>query len=631
MLEADGQSQQIRRRRSRRPFDRRTVLDEALDAPERGRGDPHAQPTYDVEGTVGVAADADRQHRAKPACHLPRRDRVLRVARKAGVDRDDTGERGEPRRERQRGRARALDPREQRAHAAEQQGRVERAQDRAFDRARAGDVIPVVVAVPGHERAREEIRVSAEVLRRRVHHEVGAVLERTRVDRGRRRRVDSDACARGVGEVADRGEIRDLPRRVGRRLDPHELGQPRPEDGRERAHVGGVVGVVREAPPRGEIRDPGAKLVVADARNGDVVAGPQGRPDRDGGGGHPRREQERGLAPFEGRDHGLGVTVGRVLVTPVGATAELEVGIAGVRRREVDRWHDGARRVVDRVEGLRGQGLGSHRRLVGRPGCVARDRRYRVIGRSGGCTDNLTRGMLGAMERRVVIIEDERDVARLLEFNLRGAGFDVITADTGAEGLAKVQSTQPDVVVLDLMLPDTSGYDVCKQIRSDPKTAETGVIMLTAKGEAEDRILGLEVGADDYVVKPFVVREVVLRVTALGNRLAERRARSTSSNPNDILNVGPIELDPVTHDVRISGVPTQLRPLEYKLLHLLVSEPGRVFSREELLEQVWEMRGDINTRTVDVHVRRLRVSLGPAADVIETVHGFGYRAKRDPA
>ncbi|MDB4956404.1 MAG: two component transcriptional regulator, winged helix family [Myxococcales bacterium] len=232
------------------------------------------------------------------------------------------------------------------------------------------------------------------------------------------------------------------------------------------------------------------------------------------------------------------------------------------------------------------------------------------------------------MERRVVIIEDERDVARLLEFNLRSAGFEVEGAATGAEGLTAIRSHAPDVVILDLMLPDQSGYEVCKQIRSDPTITDIGVLMLTAKGEAEDRILGLEVGADDYVVKPFVVREVVLRVTALANRLAERRARPATS-AGATLKVGPIELDPITHEVRIQGVPTQLRPLEYKLLQLLVSDPGRVFSREELLEQVWEMRGDINTRTVDVHVRRLRVSLGPAADVIETVHGFGYRAKRD--
>lgn len=232
------------------------------------------------------------------------------------------------------------------------------------------------------------------------------------------------------------------------------------------------------------------------------------------------------------------------------------------------------------------------------------------------------------MERRVVIIEDERDVARLLEFNFRGAGFVVVSVGTGAEGIAAVLQHKPDVVVLDLMLPDQSGYDVCKAIRADPTVGDAGVLMLTAKGEAEDRILGLEVGADDYVVKPFVVREVVLRVTALANRLAERRARPAAGDPSGVLKVGPIEIDPVTHDVKISGVPTQLRPLEYKLLQLLVGDPGRVFSREELLEQVWDMRGDINTRTVDVHVRRLRVSLGPAADVIETVHGFGYRAKR---
>ena len=232
------------------------------------------------------------------------------------------------------------------------------------------------------------------------------------------------------------------------------------------------------------------------------------------------------------------------------------------------------------------------------------------------------------MERRVVIIEDERDVARLLEFNLRGAGFEVASATTGAAGLTAVLQNKPDVVILDLMLPDQSGYDVCKQIRADPTVGDAGVLMLTARGEAEDRILGLEVGADDYVVKPFIVHEVVLRVTALANRLAERRARPAAGDPGSVLRVGAIELDPVTHDVRISGAPTQLRPLEFKLLHLLVSEPGRVFSREELLEQVWDMRGDINTRTVDVHVRRLRVSLGPAADAIETVHGFGYRAKR---
>jgi two-component system, OmpR family, phosphate regulon response regulator PhoB len=233
------------------------------------------------------------------------------------------------------------------------------------------------------------------------------------------------------------------------------------------------------------------------------------------------------------------------------------------------------------------------------------------------------------MKRRVVIIEDERDVARLVEFNLKAAEFETFIAGTGADGLALVKGCQPDVVVLDLMLPDQSGYEVCQQIRQQPNSAEIGVLMLTAKGEAEDRILGLEVGADDYVVKPFAVREVVLRVTALANRLAERRDRPAQpSAVRQVIKLGAIELDVVTHDVTIDGVPTSLRPLEYKLLQLLLSDPGRVFSREELLDQVWDMRGDVHTRTVDVHVRRLRMSLGTAADLVETVHGFGYRARR---
>ena len=232
------------------------------------------------------------------------------------------------------------------------------------------------------------------------------------------------------------------------------------------------------------------------------------------------------------------------------------------------------------------------------------------------------------MERRVVIIGDEHEVARLLEPALRAADFEVVLATSALEGIAAVVNHKPDVVVIDMMLPDQSGDAVCKQLRAESTVTDVGVVMLISQGDSGDRILGLEVGADDYVVKPFEVEEVVLRVVALANRLAERRARPASGDPSGVRKVGSIELDPVTHDVRISGVPTQLRPLEYKLLQLLVSDPGRVFTREELLDQVWGLRGDLHTRTVDVHVRRLRVSLGPAADLIETVHGFGYRAKR---
>jgi two-component system phosphate regulon response regulator PhoB len=232
--------------------------------------------------------------------------------------------------------------------------------------------------------------------------------------------------------------------------------------------------------------------------------------------------------------------------------------------------------------------------------------------------------------RRVMIVEDEPDVARLLAFNLQQAGYAVQIAATVAAALAKAKEKRPEVVVLDMMLPDGSGYDVCRALRAAPETADVGVLMLTARGDADDRIMGLEAGADDYVVKPFVVREIVLRVNALAARIGELRAVAAApAGAPSVVRCGDIELDVTAHVVRAAGREVQLRPLEFKLLALLAQHPGRVFSREELLAEVWGLRGDLNTRTVDVHVRRLRVSLGAAADVIETVHGFGYRAKRD--
>jgi two-component system phosphate regulon response regulator PhoB len=230
--------------------------------------------------------------------------------------------------------------------------------------------------------------------------------------------------------------------------------------------------------------------------------------------------------------------------------------------------------------------------------------------------------------RRVLIVEDEPDVARLLAFNLQQAGFTVQIAATVAGALAKAKEKRPEVVVLDLMLPDGSGYDVCRALRAAPETADVGVLMLTARGDADDRIMGLEAGADDYVVKPFVVREIVLRVNALAARIGELRAVAAApAGPASTVRCGDIELDVAAHVVRAGGREVQLRPLEFKLLALLAQHPGRVFSREELLAEVWGLRGDLNTRTVDVHVRRLRMNLGDAADAIETVHGFGYRAK----
>jgi two-component system phosphate regulon response regulator PhoB len=237
------------------------------------------------------------------------------------------------------------------------------------------------------------------------------------------------------------------------------------------------------------------------------------------------------------------------------------------------------------------------------------------------------------MRKRVLIVDDEADVARLLSFNLADAGFDTEQARTGEGALTVAAEFRPHVVVLDLMLPDLSGFEVCRRLRSDVALGEIGVLMLTARGDEYDRIVGLEVGADDYVVKPFSVREVVLRVQALAKRTGERGENipleaAAPAATSHVLRARDLEVDLRTHEVRLAGQLLTLRPLEFKLLATLMAEPGRVFSRAELLAEVWGIREAASTRTVDVHVKRLRSNLGAGAEVVETVHGFGYRAVR---
>jgi two-component system phosphate regulon response regulator PhoB len=229
------------------------------------------------------------------------------------------------------------------------------------------------------------------------------------------------------------------------------------------------------------------------------------------------------------------------------------------------------------------------------------------------------------MRRKVLIVDDEADVGRLLAFNLGEAGFDTEIAPSGLAGLAAAARARPHVVLLDLMLPDLSGFEVCRRLRATAALADVGILMLTARGDEDDRIVGLEAGADDYVVKPFSVREVVLRVQALAKRMAERQEAQTGA-PGRTLRARGLEVDLRRHEVRLDGAPLSLRPLEFKLLVTLLGDPGRVFSRAELMAEVWGIRDAGGTRTVDVHVKRLRTSLGGAADIIETVHGFGYRA-----
>ncbi len=237
------------------------------------------------------------------------------------------------------------------------------------------------------------------------------------------------------------------------------------------------------------------------------------------------------------------------------------------------------------------------------------------------------------MAKRLLLVEDEPDVARLLVYNLEAAGWTVTHCVRGLDALARARVEEPVVVLLDVMLPDMSGFDVCRKLRQTPESADVGVLMLTARGDPDDRITGLEVGADDSVVKPFVVREVLLRVAALAGRIAERKARVVvpGAGAGAALRLGPLTIDTSAHEVTLGGAALALRPREYTLLLTRAAAPGRVFSREDLLAEVWDIKGSVSTRTVDVHVRRLRVSLGAAADWVETVHGFGYRARRDDA
>lgn len=226
----------------------------------------------------------------------------------------------------------------------------------------------------------------------------------------------------------------------------------------------------------------------------------------------------------------------------------------------------------------------------------------------------------------VLLVDDEPDLRRLVAFHLADAGFRTYEADTGEAALALADKHRPHIALLDLMLPDISGTEVCRKLRENKGTSEMGILMLTARGDEYDRVLGFEVGADDYVVKPFSVRELVLRVRALARRTRERMlAREKPDAETPPLCFRDLRIDAVRHRVYLREAEVSLRPLEYKLLVTLVEAPGRVFSRTELLEEVWGITADVQTRTVDTHVRRLREKIQPYGDAIETVHGFGYR------
>jgi two-component system phosphate regulon response regulator PhoB len=224
---------------------------------------------------------------------------------------------------------------------------------------------------------------------------------------------------------------------------------------------------------------------------------------------------------------------------------------------------------------------------------------------------------------KILVVDDEPDAVELIEFNLKGAGFDVVTATDGNDALKKARTFSPDLLILDLMLPEVDGLEVCKVLRRDSATASLPIIMLTAKAAEIDRVLGLELGADDYITKPFSPRELVLRV----KNLLRRGQRDTKAAER--ITVGELSIDIPRHLVCVAGRKVDLTVTEFKLLSVLAQRRGRVQSRELLLRDVWEYDNLIDTRTVDTHMRRLREKLGKAARYLDTVRGVGYRFVED--
>ncbi len=221
---------------------------------------------------------------------------------------------------------------------------------------------------------------------------------------------------------------------------------------------------------------------------------------------------------------------------------------------------------------------------------------------------------------RVLVVDDEPDIVALVAYHLAKEGYRVSTASNGPDAIRTAMADVPSLVVLDLMLPGISGFEILEALRADDSTRNIAVLMLTARRDEADRIHGLTLGADDYLTKPFSPQELVLRVNAI-----LRRMHAASSPPSDLLRIGALRIDRAAHRVSVGEEEIDLTPIEFKLLLTLVERRGRVQARTHLLQTVWEAAPDIQTRTVDMHVQRLRTKLGIAGELIETVRGFGYR------
>ena len=223
------------------------------------------------------------------------------------------------------------------------------------------------------------------------------------------------------------------------------------------------------------------------------------------------------------------------------------------------------------------------------------------------------------MIAKILIVEDEPDIRDTLSYNFEKEGFKVLSSPDGKSALKLLESNKPNIVILDLMLPDMSGLDICRQIKNDKKLSDTSIIMLTAKSEEVDRIVGFELGADDYVTKPFSIRELILRVKVLIKK------HTTTEHKDTSISLGSIYMNLDAHVVKINKKDIILTALEFKLLKHLLQRKGRVQTRDQLLGDVWGYSSEVTTRTVDTHIKRLREKLGVVADYIQTIRGVGYK------
>lgn len=222
------------------------------------------------------------------------------------------------------------------------------------------------------------------------------------------------------------------------------------------------------------------------------------------------------------------------------------------------------------------------------------------------------------MKPKILVVDDEPDALEVLGFKLQEAGYATLLAQDGARALTLARDEQPALIVLDLMLPEIDGLEVCRILRREPGTAAIPIIMLTARAAEMDRVVGLEIGADDYVTKPFSPRELVLRIKKL-------LARGGAAQAEDFIRIGDLSIDVARHNVRVANEEVVLTATEFKLLQILAQRRGRVQTRDRLLQDVWGYENPIDSRTVDTHVRRLREKLGKAADLVETIRGVGYK------